>query len=33
MPAAKQLMTVGDLDAILAESHQRPVLLFKHSTT
>jgi len=29
----KELHTIADLDAALAESRERPVLLFKHSTT
>jgi len=29
----KQLLTMTDLDVILAESNRQPVLLFKHSTT
>lgn len=27
------LQTLADIDAILAESAKRPVLVFKHSTT
>jgi bacillithiol system protein YtxJ len=30
---AKQLFSMADVDAVLAESAQRPVLVFKHSTT
>lgn len=33
MATAKQLLSMADLDAILAESAQWPVLVFKHSTT
>lgn len=33
MAGTKQILTQGDLDAVLAEAGQRPVLIFKHSTT
>jgi hypothetical protein len=33
MATAKQLLTIADLDGLLARSHERPVLVFKHSTT
>jgi hypothetical protein len=29
----KQLLTVADLDGLIAGSRARPVLIFKHSTT
>lgn len=29
----KQMLTMADLDAVLTQSRQRPVLVFKHSTT
>jgi hypothetical protein len=29
----KQMKTMADIDAVVAESAQRPVLVFKHSTT
>jgi len=29
----KQLLAQSDLDAVVAESARRPVLVFKHSTT
>lgn len=31
--AVKSLITMADLDEILAESSRHPVLVFKHSTT
>lgn len=33
MATARQIMTVTDLDAVLAESAGKAVLVFKHSTT
>jgi hypothetical protein len=33
MAEPTQLKTMADLDAVLAGSRQRPVLIFKHSTT
>jgi hypothetical protein len=33
MPDVKHLLSLADLDAVLADSAERPVLLFKHSTT
>lgn len=33
MAEIKQLMTMSDLDTVLAGSAGRPVLVFKHSTT
>jgi hypothetical protein len=33
VPDVKQLLSMADLDALMAESAQRPVLVFKHSTT
>jgi hypothetical protein len=33
MAVVKQLLSTADLDAVLAESAQHPVLVFKHSTT
>lgn len=33
MSSVKQLLTMSDLDALLADSGERPVLVFKHSTT
>jgi hypothetical protein len=32
-PLARQLLTMADLDDVLARSATRPVLVFKHSTT
>lgn len=32
MAEPRQLRTMAELDAILAESHRRPVLILKHST-
>lgn len=29
----KQLLSMADLDSVLAESSRQPVLVFKHSTT
>jgi hypothetical protein len=33
MPEATQMRSMDDLDAVLAQSRARPVLVFKHSTT
>jgi hypothetical protein len=33
MAEVKHLFSLADLDAVLAGSTERPVLLFKHSTT
>jgi hypothetical protein len=33
MAAVKQLLSMADLEAVVAESAQHPVLVFKHSTT
>jgi hypothetical protein len=33
MAEATQLLTMADLDELLAGSRTRPVLVFKHSTT
>ena len=33
MAEPTQLKTMADLDAVLDRSHERPVLIFKHSTT
>lgn len=33
MTRVKQLLTMADLDEILADSARQPVLVFKHSTT
>jgi bacillithiol system protein YtxJ len=33
MPALHPLTTLADLDTAIAASHERPVLLFKHSAT
>lgn len=33
MAYPKQILTMADLESVLADSRQRPVLVFKHSTT
>jgi hypothetical protein len=33
MAEVKQILTLNDLETAIAASHQRPVVIFKHSTT
>lgn len=33
MADLKQMKAMADIDAVVAESAERPVLVFKHSTT